>query len=132
MLVTNRGVVGVVSRAIVEQKYFIDLVPYFRGNSIQRPVKFIDRVVSNHEDPYTLLSHDSFGLIETTIRFSEYSVASLRKHNQKSKILSFTSSLHHEVADCNYYHDDGHDHCPVEFHGLGALLRLEISGSVPA
>src|SRR6185503_1909222 len=49
VLVSNRGVVSVISGAIVKQEYFVNLLPDFFWNAIERPVEFIDGIVRNHE-----------------------------------------------------------------------------------
>ena len=55
LFVTQRSIVSVIRGAIIEKKDLVDLLPYFVGNPIQRPVKLVDGVVGNYEYSDTLL-----------------------------------------------------------------------------
>ena len=59
VLVSDCGVIGVVGRAIVEEKHFIDLVPNLLRNAIERPIEFVNSVVRNDENADALLAHET-------------------------------------------------------------------------
>jgi hypothetical protein len=49
VLVSNCGVVSIVGRTVVEEKYLVDSIPNLFRNAILRPIKFIYGVVSNYK-----------------------------------------------------------------------------------
>ncbi len=59
VLVSDCGVIGVVGRAIVEEKHLVDLVPNLLRNAIERPIEFVNSVVRNDENADALLAHET-------------------------------------------------------------------------
>jgi hypothetical protein len=53
------AVIGVVGRAIVEEKHLVDLVPNLLRNAIERPIEFVNGVVRNDENADALLAHET-------------------------------------------------------------------------
>src|SRR6185369_13155327 len=59
VFVSDRGVIGVIGRAIVEEEYLVDLVPDLLRNAIERPIEFVYGVVGNDENADALLAHET-------------------------------------------------------------------------
>src|SRR5688572_14764454 len=55
VFVTDSGIVRIVSRAIVKEKDLVDFFPDLVWNPIECPVEFVDGVIGNHKNAYTLL-----------------------------------------------------------------------------
>src|SRR5215813_15475150 len=54
VLVSNCRVEGVVSRAVVEEKYLLNFFPNLFGNAVNCPVKLVDCVIGNNKDTNSL------------------------------------------------------------------------------
>jgi hypothetical protein len=55
MLIADGSVVGVVGRAVIEEKNLLYLIPYLFGNAIKCPVELVDSIVGDDKDANPLL-----------------------------------------------------------------------------